>query len=333
MNKLTLSFLALFLILVIVLPTFIVRGCDFRSSPLFSWKKENTSFGTPLKTSEKRIAPGKVKKRMIKVYRTDLQKTVVMELEEYIKGVVAAEMPVKFQIEALKAQAVAARTFALKRASSGKASLSTDFNVAQDWISSEKLKEKWGEENYLAYSQKISQAVEETRGLVLIYKGKLINAYYHSTCGGKTEAGEEIFQHALPYLQPVSCQYDQHSLRYRGEKSFSLVEVKKILGVKEKKQLNLQIIAHTKGGRIKKLRAGGKIFEGAEVRKLLGLRSTRFSWQLEGDKINFLTIGNGHGVGMCQYGADGLAKQGKNFVQILQYYYSGVKITDYSKLE
>lgn len=331
MKRLALASLILFIIVIIVLPAFIVRGCNFKSSPSFPKKiKKNV----PLeKLQPSKDLPGGKEKIIIKVYRTDLQKVVEMDLEEYLKGVVAAEMPVSFGIEALKAQAVAARTYALKRMEGSEKHLSTNFEASQDWASEVRLKEKWGEANYFYYWNKISQAVEETHGLVLTYQGKLINAYYHSTCGGKTEAGEEVFKNSFAYLKPVKCYTDQHSPRWKEQKQFSLNQVKTAWGIDENKGLNLEILDSTEGGRIKTIRVGDKEVSGLDFRKKLGLRSTRFGWEVRGNQIYITTIGNGHGVGMCQYGASGLANKGRDFKQILKYYYSGVEIENYSKIE
>ena len=329
MKRIALLLLILFIIVVIILPTLIVRGCNFTSPSAFPLKKQENLFlekGQPKKT-----VPTGQEKIIIKVYRTDLKKVVEMDLEEYLKGVVAAEMPVSFDLEALKAQAVAARTYSLKRMENSKqdSHLSTSFESAQDWASESRLKEKWGESNYFYYWNKISQAVEQTQGLVLTYQGKLINAYYHSTCGGRTEDGETVFKQSLPYLRPIKCYTCNHSPRFREQKDFTVSQVKTVLGLDSDRQLNLKVLEQTTGGRVKTIEAGGKEINGLDFRKLLGLRSTRFSWQVQGNQISFITIGNGHGVGMCQYGADGLAKQGKDFQQILRYYYQGVEIQSY----
>lgn len=332
-KKIALLSLILFIIVIIILPAFIVRGCNFTSPSGFPLKKQENS---PLKKGQpKKNIPTEQEQIVIRVYRTDLKKVVEMDLEEYLKGVVAAEMPVSFDLEALKAQAIAARTYSLKRMKNSRqdSHLSTNFESAQDWASEARLKEKWGEANYFYYWNKISQAVEQTRGLVLTYQGSLINAYYHSTCGGKTEDGETVFKHFLPYLKPIRCYTCNHSPRFREQKDFPIAQVKSVLGLDSQQQLNLKVLERTIGGRVKTIQVGGKEVSGLDFRKLLGLRSTRFSWQAQGDQISFITIGNGHGVGMCQYGADGLAKQGKDFQQILRYYYQGVEIQPYRDIK
>lgn len=329
MKRLTAALLLVFVLVIIILPAFIVRGCDFRSSSSFS--KKNMP-ATKEKKNKKEIVQ-EIKPLVISIYRADLKQIVKMDLEDYVKGVVAAEMPVKFDLEALKTQAVAARTFALKRTALGKKPLSTDFNVAQDWNSTQQLKEKWGEENYRPYWQKISQAVDETRGQVLTYHGQLIDAYYHSTCGGKTEDGSEVFNKDLPYLKPIKCYFDTHSLRYKEEKTITIDEVKRLLGIARDKSLNLKVVDRTKGNRVRTIMVAGKPMEALAFRRALGLRSTRFTWQVDDTWITFTTIGNGHGVGLCQYGADGLAKLGKKYQEILKYYYSGVDIIAYNKLK
>ncbi|WP_245692469.1 stage II sporulation protein D [Sporomusa acidovorans] len=279
----------------------------------------------------------------IKVYRHEMNQIVSMNLEDYVKGVVAAEMPAEFELEALKAQAVAARTYAVKHmaafggagsAEHPGADVSTDHKDSQAWYDETKLKEKW-QGNYGKYWRKVSQAVDQTRGLIITYNGEPINAVFHSTSGERTASAQEVWGFDYPYLQSVACSWDQASPRYQDTKVLSLAELEMSLGpdagIMAAAQSNgsgnvAGIIDLTASGRVNKVRIGSKVLSGQEVRQKLDLRSTKFSVEAMGDKFVFRTTGYGHGVGLCQYGANGQAKENRNFRQILTYYYTGVAI-------
>ena len=160
---------------------------------------------------------------MIKVYMGDIKQIVAMNLEDYVKGVVAGEMPAEFEPEALKAQAVAARTYAVKHMTlfggAGSveypgADITTDYKESQAWYNETKLREKWGA-NYGKYWRKVSQAVDLTQGLILTYNGEPINAVFHSTSGERTASAKEVWGFEYPYLQSVVCNWDKASPRYQ----------------------------------------------------------------------------------------------------------------------
>ncbi|MBP2656711.1 MAG: stage sporulation protein [Firmicutes bacterium] len=279
----------------------------------------------------------------IKVYLHTQDKIVQMGLEDYIKGVVAAEMPAEFEVEALKAQAVAARTYAVKNmvlfggsglSSHSGADVSTDPRQGQAWVGREELKERWGLLGYNRYWDKVSQAVEDTRGLIAVYNGEPIHAMFHSTSGERTASAKEVWGTDYPYLQSVPCTWDQKSPRYADVKTYTYTELEARLGpeagvmtaVQGGSQAVAQIIGRSDSGRVDKARFGGKTFSGVELRQKLDLRSANFTVELDGDKAVFKTVGYGHGVGMCQYGANGMAKEGKNFREILAYYYTGINL-------
>jgi len=312
---------ALLVIVIIIIPTVLVRGCNLTTIPQQSSEQEEIR---------------------VKLYDIKTNQLYDLGLEEYIKGVVAAEMPAEFELEALKAQAVAARTYASKRIKSlggtgsskyPEADLCSDPAVDQAWISKTEMKQKWGVLGYYTYYAKISKAVEETRGEVIVYNGELIDPVYHSTCGGATENSEDVWSTAVPYLRSVTCNYDQHSNRYSETLEFSLAEVSK----KTNTDLTAITVATNGGkliqnlevsptGRVKTLKLADKIFKGTDFRFALGLRSTRFTAEIKNNKLVITTKGYRHGVGMCQYGADGMAKLGKNYKEILTYYYTGVQL-------
>jgi len=278
----------------------------------------------------------------IKVFIAAEGVTVSMPLEKYLVGVVAAEMPAEFHIEALKAQAVAARTYALRKMHRGDApgdlhpgaDVCTDHNHCQAWISDGEMERRWGPLNALKYREKILAAVMGTRGQVLTYRGDLIEPVYHSTSNGRTENSEDAWQYEVPYLRSVASRWDKESPRYRNVVEFTLEEVDRRLGT----TLNalpagglpgsapVRVREYTGTGRTRTVEIGGKVFTGRELREKLGLPSTDFTCEVEDGKIVFITRGNGHGVGMSQYGANGMAKEGYNYVEILKHYYTGVTL-------
>lgn len=277
----------------------------------------------------------------IKVYLHDENRIEEMRLEEYVKGVVAAEMPAEFELEALKAQAVAARTFAVKNmivfGGSGVgdhpgADVSSDPHQNQAWLSAAQLRARWGDANYDRYWTKVSRAVDETRGLIATYNGEPINAVFHSTSGERTASAKEVWGFDYPYLQSVTDTWDKKSPRYTDSKEFTIAQLEEKLGddigvmaaMQNGSNPVSQIIERTESGRVDKIRLGSKVLSGIVLRQKLDLRSTNFTVEVKGDKLVFKTIGYGHGVGLCQYGADGMAKEGKDFRQILTYYYTGI---------
>ncbi|TDA68660.1 MAG: stage II sporulation protein D [Clostridia bacterium] len=263
-------------------------------------------------------------------------------LEEYVVGVVAAEMPAGFPLEALKAQAVAARTYALKRSGQGGshhpgADLCTDPTHCQAWISAAEMKARWGWWGYWRYRRKIETAVASTRGLVLTYDRQLIDPVYHAACGGRTAAASEVWGYDLPYLQSASC--PEESSPYQGiRQTFSPAELVRKLNLEAADLVPgggaspVEVLELTPSGRARTVRIGSKNFSALQLRQLLKLNSTRLEVAGDGDRIVFTTWGYGHGVGLCQYGAREQALKGRDFSAILTYYYHGVKIEPYRQL-
>lgn len=284
----------------------------------------------------------KAENLLIHVYLHEEDKVETMPLEEYVKGVLGAEMPAGFEAAALEAQAVAARTYAVKnmRVFGGSgvsdhpdADVSTDFTKNQAWLDTKILKERWGKK-YAEYWQKISKAVDLTHGQILTYEDKPISALFHSTSAGRTASAKEVWGYDFPYLQSVECKWDEASPRYRDTKEISLAELEAALGADAGVMAAMQsgdggiakVISLTESGRVKEARIGSKNFTGQELRQLLGLRSENFTTSQKGDKLIFKTLGYGHGVGLCQYGANGMAKSGDDYQAILKHYYTGVAL-------
>lgn len=240
------------------------------------------------------------------------------ELEAYVEGVVAAEMPVSFPEEALKAQAVAARTYQLRQQQAA-GTEEVLYDVGQAYLSTAEQKERWGE-NYAVYAAKIHRAVRETAGEIMVYDGEPILAAFHAQSAGRTEAAENVWAEALPYLRSVDSSSDADAPQYETEVFFSERELKKRLGTAD-----LQILSRTAAGYVSEVQAGEKVLTGREVREALGLRSSSFTIERTAEGILFTTHGYGHGAGMSQYGAAALAKEGKDYHEILRHYYTDVK--------
>lgn len=279
----------------------------------------------------------------INVYNHISKELMVIPLEEYIVGVVAAEMPADFEIEALKAQALAARTYIARRIQikdnqitklHPKAQITTNPSINQAWISIEQMKKNWGNIGFTNKYRKIVQAVAETKGEVILFDKKFIDPLYFSSTGGKkTENSEDVFVNKIPYLRSVKSfeEINKHQ-ESPTPLEFSLLGIKlglnssAITATKLENNNYLKILERTTSGRVKTIKIGEKTFSGREVREKLGLKSTDFSWEIKDQCIIFTTNGYGHAVGMSQYGANYLAKQGKSFEEIIKHYYTGVEI-------
>ena len=249
-----------------------------------------------------------------------------MELDKYITGVVLAEMPASFETEAMKAQSVVARTYAL-RAHGGKskhegASVCTDSACCQGYRELDDYRSGGGMEENI---RKVQNAVMGTSGYVLTYEGELIEATYFSCSGGYTEDAVAVWGTDVPYLKAVSSPGEENAAHYTDETRFTRRELEERLEVQLLSDGGdwFSDMTYTAGGGIEQMRIGGKLFKGTELRKLLGLRSTAFAVTVENDHIIFKTRGFGHRVGMSQYGADAMAVEGHTYREILMHYYPG----------
>lgn len=252
-------------------------------------------------------------------------------LEEYIVGVVGAEMPASFNIEALKAQAVAARTYAVKHLNGNYDNINPS-KIGQAYITKEEMKKRWAnayESNY----NKVKSAVYATKGQILEYNGEVINAFFHSTSDGKTESAENIWGKSLPYIKSVESKVDEKAPNFSTEVSFekNSFEEKIKNAVKEAKKLNniydsFKITNRSCAGYVLEVSFGGIKVKGSVIRTALGLRSTAFEIKKENGKIIFVTKGYGHGAGMSQYGAEFMAQEGKGYEEILMHYYTDTTI-------
>lgn len=245
---------------------------------------------------------------------------VQIALEDYIIGVVGAEMLASFQIEALKSQAVAARTYALKKINAGVTLSDTDSH--QRYKDNNELKQVWGKD-FDTYYNKIKSAVQATKGQVITYQGNYIDAVYHSTSNGKTEDAKAVWGNSVPYLVSVDSPWDKDASSYLRTVSISEATILSTFGVIG----NIEVISYTNSNRIASLKIGEKTISGVQFRNSLGLRSTDFDISYENGSYIITTRGYGHGVGMSQYGANGMAKEGYSYRQILSHYYQGTTLT------
>ena len=259
---------------------------------------------------------------LIKLRRSNGE-IIEMDLEEYLVGVVAAEMPASFNIEALKAQSVVARTYTLKLLESNREI--TDDVKTQVYKSNNELQNMWGS-NYTNYYQKVKNAVDQTNGLVIKYNGSLIDAVYHSTSNGYTEDAINVWGNSIPYLKTVTSPWDTSSTSYLRNICIGFDVISNALKINFDSSSTIDVISRDESNRILKVRFNDKEYSGVEIRNLLGLRSTDFDAEISSNGVNFTTRGYGHGVGMSQYGANGMAKSGYSFEQILNHYYLGIKI-------
>lgn len=264
---------------------------------------------------------------IVRVYRENKKIIERVPIEEYVVGVVSGEMPVTFESEALKAQAVASRSYVMHQMESAR---DKDYDVVdsvtnQVYLDNEQLKNNWGND-YTEKINKVKKAVIETSGEYLEYDGEVVDAMFFSTSVGYTENSEDIFSSEVPYLRSVSSNWDSISPVFEDSKTFTLKEFYSSLGLEYSEKLEIKVTETTNTGRVKKITINNKEFSGKEICSKLKLRSTYFEIKNNSDSIIIYTKGYGHGVGMSQYGAQGMALEGYSYEEILKHYYSGVTI-------
>ncbi|WP_416828132.1 stage II sporulation protein D [Ectobacillus polymachus] len=317
-------FLSSVLVVVVVIPSLLV---------LFPAKSKEPVKQAPL-TASAQPTPSAVE---VAVFRSGQNKVDRMPIESYVAGVVAAEMPADFEMEALKAQALAARTFVVKRMLTGQL-LANNANVTdtvdnQVYKNEEEWKTLWGKD-YDWKMKRVKDAVSATTGQVLTYNGDPITASFFSMSNGYTENVEDYWGGTSPYLRSVESPWDKDAPKFTSEQRVSVSDFQKKLGVQVLANGTVGTIAgRTAGQRVKNVDFNGKTLSGKDIREKLGLRSSDFTWKQEGGMITITTKGFGHGVGMSQYGANGMAKSGKSYKDIVQHYYQGVAISNLSDFE
>ena len=285
------------------------------------------------------------KYRTIKLLHTSTNEVEELNIDEYLYGVVASEMPASFEIEALKAQAVVARTYTIYQIinNSSKhenADMCDDFGCCQAWISKEERMSKWEAEQAENYWNKIVEAVDSTKGKIIAFNGQPINAFFHANSGGVTESSLNIWGGIdYPYLKSVETAGEEGYTQYASEVILTKKELLDKLQAEHADctidfavQDSINILEYTTSGRVKTIKFGNKEIAGTEARTLLGLKSTNFTFKIEGDNITFTVKGYGHGVGMSQTGADSLAKSGSNYEAIVKHFYTNVEIIEVNSL-
>ena len=259
---------------------------------------------------------------IVTIYRNNGE-ILNIDMEEYLIGVVAAEMPASFNIEALKAQAILARTYTLKSIKNNKKL--TDTVSTQVYIDNVQMKNKWSNE-YSKYYNKIKEAVNSTNGMYITYNGDYIDAVYFSTSNGYTEDSKYVWGNDIPYLKSVESRWDVGTRNYTKTISKTYNEASQILKEEITKNIQIENIEKNNSNRIASITINGKKYTGVQIRTLFNLNSTDFDISIDDEGLIFTTRGYGHGVGMSQYGANGMANEGYNYIDIINHYYQGVII-------
>ena len=280
----------------------------------------------------------------IKLLHQDTGEVEEVALDTYLCNVVSAEMPADFELEALKAQAVVARTYTIYKIQNKKhenSDICDDSSCCQAWVSKEERFSRWDEDKRESNWDKIEQSVNETKGKIITYNGAPINAFFHSNSGGTTELPVNVWGGGseYPYLQVVETAGEEGYTQYSSEATFTQDELIEKLKTKYaditidfNNAEDIKILEYTDGDRVKTVKFGNHNLSGVEVRTLLGLRSANFTITQENGNIKFSVKGYGHGVGMSQTGADSMAKQGSTAEDIIHHFYTDVEIKEINNL-
>ena len=258
-------------------------------------------------------------------------------MEEYLTGVLAGEMPAEYESEALRAQAVAARTYIMHKigtscAEHPDAVVCNNPAHCKAWLSDEDCAARWKGADAAAYREKLRRAVWDTRGEYMAYDGKPIEAVFFAMCGGRTESSAEIWGGERPYLKSVESRGDLDAPNLRSEVTVDnnrfceIIRAADPAAVIDASAPNIGSTTRTEGGSVAEMEIGSRKFRGTQLRELFGLKSANFTLSQSGGNMVFSVTGNGHGVGMSQYGANRMAKEGKKYTEILAHYYSNIQI-------
>ncbi len=293
-------------------------------TPLIPIKTKNVPHEEAKKASAAQT-PQATQSQKITILRTKTNTEETVTLRDYVIGVVSAEISPLYSEEAIKAQAVAAHTYALYQTSHN-VQLTDDYKKHQAYISPEEAREKWGDK-YEIYSKKITSCTDEVINKVITYDGEIILPAFFALCGGQTENSADIWGGEKPYLVSVVSTGDTLSENLTSEVTVSKKDFEKFLSL-EIQDIPVINLDCTKAGAVKKFTINSKEFSGNEIQQTFNLKSNNFSVKYTDGKFIFTVTGNGHGVGMSQYGADFMARQGATYEEILKHYYSGVEITE-----
>ena len=273
----------------------------------------------------KKIKYGYLNNKTIRVKIESTGEIKEVPLEEYVIGVVAGEMPASFSDEALKAQAVASRTYALNKCSNKEYDV-TNTTKDQVYITIDEMKDKW-KDNFEVNYNRIKNLVTKTNGEVVLFENKLIDAMFFSTSNGYTENSEDVFSNSLPYLKSVESSWDKtESPAFYSESTYTKEEFLHNLNLDINQDIDITNIERTKTGRVKSLYINKNKYSSSKIKEAFNLKSTSFKINIKNDIVTFSVSGFGHGVGLSQYGANGMAKQGFDYKSILLYYYKDCEI-------
>ena len=301
----------LMIIVLIIIPFFVVNFYNY-----------------DMEYNEKIINLKYISSLFVRVKRINKDRIDNVMLEDYVVGVVAGEMPVSFDMEALKAQAVASRSYVLRKLNDNRDGSYdvVDTTSNQVYFDLDDLKNNW-QDNYINYLNKVREAVNATAGEYLEYNGDVANTMFFSTSNGYTEDCSVVFSSDVPYLRSVESNWDSSvNSNFNYVKELSLKEFYNLLELSFNNKLNIVILERSNSNRIISLKINGVKFSGRDIYNKLKIRSTDFNITQSGDKVIIKTKGFGHGVGMSQYGAYGMAKVGYNYKEILSHYYVGTNL-------
>lgn len=335
MKNYVVSIIFIFISLIIT-PLFIIRGSTTDSNAI-----DNTNQTTAIETTSK-SSDTTTNDDSITVFLSNQNKNITMSEFEYVCGSVAAEMPLAYHEEALKAQAVACYTNCLRlknsnnKEESNGADISDDISVHQGYITEDERKEKWGDD-FNKYESKLRSIVTDVLGEYITYDEKICVAAFSAICTGTTETAENVWGSKTPYLVSVKSEGDKLSPTYSSTVTFSksqFISIMKDLGVSIDSKADLtEIIGKpkaTKAGTVLTIKINSKEVTGSNMRQAFSLRSPAFKITATENEVTFNVSGYGHGVGMSQYGADYMARQGSTYDEILKHYYKGVEIKNHS---
>ena len=342
--KKILIYLLSFILIIFIIPALLTKKTTTTSS------KEENNNQTTINQDEKKTTETNSKNEYnynqygtISLLHKKTGEVEQVKLDDYLCNVVSAEMPATFEQEALKAQAIVARTYTIYKILNKKhdnADICDDSTCCQAWISKEDRLAKWEEDQRESNWQKICNAVNDTSGKIITYENKPIDAFFHSNSGGITEVPVNVWGGTgYPYLQSVETSGEDAYTQYSSEVVLSQEEL--INKLKKKytdisidfaNSDDIKILEYTESTRVKTVKFGNHEISGVEARTLFGLKSTNFEITRDGDNIKFSVKGYGHGVGMSQTGADSMAKQGSSAENIIKHFYTGVEITEVNKL-
>ena len=316
------------LLLMVLIPLVSLRGGGQAPGETITARQEQAF------TETQPTAPATLGGETVPVVRSSSGKTEAVALREYLVGCVAAEMDAACHMEALKAQAVASHTYARYRLEiGGRAALSDSGKSDQGYQSAQERKQRWGEDFEL-YEAKVGRAVDAVMGECVTYEGKPILAAYCAVSGGKTESAENYWGDRLPYLRSVDSPGDKLSPDYSRTVAFKAEEIKRVLEKVEGIKLGKEAAKwfgepeRSDAGTVLEIEVGGKKMPGRALRELLGLRSANFTitYNEKEESFEIKCLGYGHGVGMSQHGADFMARQGSDYKEILEHYYTGCEV-------